>query len=197
MFEAAFPTYLKEEVRIVLPFFFQKLLGEDRIGVAEQYTEMRVLTGEAVQLPQRIYFEDTLLLFPPDFTKEQRCIYHCIYTRHHNGYVREKHVKSLLIEYPDELPEWVCPFLLSISGEYIMEILELLYKKLYPRENKTIQAMCLMNSQQFLYIHDRMISYWNEFYRGRCPQYKQYIGRKLFKDCYGYTRSMEKNKTFG
>jgi hypothetical protein len=194
MFERSFPAFLIEDVKKVTGYISSKVPEGSRMGVSEQYIKMLLLNGDEVQFPQRIYFEDAPTQALSTFTKEQRCMYHCIYTRHHDGYIREKHVMILLLEYPDELPDWVCPFLLSISGEYVMEILEQLYEQLYLRRNQTIQAICLMNRQQFLYIHDRMISYWNEFYRSRCPRYKQYIGKKLFEDCYGYTRSMEKTR---
>ncbi|WP_321384504.1 hypothetical protein [uncultured Enterococcus sp.] len=194
--KSAFPSHLQEDVKTVAAYLSQELSEGIRHGISEQYIEMRLLNGEVIRFPYRFYFKDEHVTFPTEFTKEQRCIYHCIYTRHYNGYIREKHMTSLLLEYPDELPDWVCSYLLSLSGEYIMEILERLYEMLSPRKNETIQAMSQMNSQQFLYIHDRMISYWNEFYRGRCPRYKQYIGKKLFEVCYGYTRRMEKQRMF-
>lgn len=37
-----------------------------------------------------------------------------------------------------------------------------------------------------------MISYWNEYYRDKGKHYKDYIGQKLFIQCFGYTRSMER-----
>lgn len=37
--------------------------------------------------------------------------------------------------------------------------------------------------------YSRMISYWNEYYRGYEPDFRKYIGRKLFRECLGYNRT--------
>ena len=103
--------------------------------------------------------------------------------------MREKHLKFLL---DNDRYEWIYPYILKLSDEYIMEIVELIYKKLSLRDTTLLKKFCVLNLQQFLKSHDRMISYWNEFYRDRCYRYKEYVGRKLYKQCFGYSRSFEK-----
>lgn len=193
MFDQAFPSYLREDVQVISAYLAQTVMGS-KANVSERYKTMVLLNDEVIQFPYRLYFNDEFEHFSKKLSKEQRCIYHCLYTRHRDGFVREQHVVALMSEYPDELPDWVCAYLLSVSGEYVIEILEVLYTALFSRNNETLKAMSVWNLQRFLSIHDRMISYWNEFYRDRCFFYKNYIGKKLFEHCYGYTRSMEKKR---
>lgn len=116
-------------------------------------------------------------------------VYHCIFSRSCDGYVREKHIKALL---SCDLPAWAIPYIIKVSDEYVIEILESIYQSLKNINTDDFKAICHKNLQSFLYGHDRMISYWNEFYRIQCYRYHNYVGYKLYKECYGYTLSLEK-----
>lgn len=37
-----------------------------------------------------------------------------------------------------------------------------------------------------------MMSYWNELYRDREFNFHRYVGRKLFKECFGDDRTFER-----
>lgn len=50
---------------------------------------------------------------------------------------------------------------------------------------------CLENIESFCKSYNRMISYWNEYYKYKYKDFQQYIGRKLFRECFGYSKSME------
>jgi hypothetical protein len=43
----------------------------------------------------------------------------CIYTRHHDGFVRRRHLERLL----EAEVEWTGPFVFQLLGEYVVEIL--------------------------------------------------------------------------
>ena len=51
-------------------------------------------------------------------TARQRLILGCIFTRHHNGYVRQQWMRAVV---PHAEP-WVVPFVLALLGEYVVEI---------------------------------------------------------------------------
>lgn len=128
---------------------------------------------------------------PAFFSHEQKLIYHCIFSRSCDGFVRQRHIEAIL---SDNYPFWAFPFILKVSDEYVMEIVEIIYEKLRFCNTTEMKEFCLVNLQQFIRSHDRMISYWNEFYRERCFRYKNYVGKKLYENCFGYTRSMEKKR---
>ena len=51
-----------------------------------------------------------------------QAILSCVYSRHHDGYVREKYLRRLLtLTHP-----WVAPFVFQLVGEYVDEIIQLI-----------------------------------------------------------------------
>ena len=185
--EAAFPKEFAEDVQVVfhamraapkelLPFFF------------DHTAEWTLLSGEKITLPYRIYLSDDLS-FSNKMTARQERIYHCICSRNHNGYVRQKHIEALLDSDP---PEWAMPYIIKICDEYVNEILEVVYYKLREKDCGKYKALCALNFDNIRIGHARMISYWNEFYRCECDRYKYYIGRRLYEKCFGYNKTGQK-----
>lgn len=189
MFEAGFPKALRDDVLMVEKYIPMKLYKNLGIGQSEQYCTYSLENGETISFPYRIYYMEDEIRISTHLTQIQKTIYHAIYSRSYDGFVREKHLKFLL---DNDRYKWVYPYILKLSDEYVMEIVELIYEKLYLRDTTSLKKFCVLNLQQFLKGHDRMISYWNEFYRDRCYRYKEYVGRKLYKQCFGYSRSFEK-----
>ncbi len=95
---------------------------------------------------------------------------------------------------PKPLPDWVFPFLLYAAGDYVVEIIRELDNGLGDYDNTRLRDFCRRNLQAFLYIHARMVSYWNEFYRFDCYRYKDYIGKHLFEVHLGYGPSLERQR---
>jgi len=121
----------------------------------------------------------------------ERLILHCIYSRNCDGYVRQKHVKELL---STNIPEWVIPYIVKVCDEYVVEILQMVYEKLEGKNTDVIRQFCANNKKIFCRSYNRMISYWNEFYREDCYRFDDYVGRKLFIECFGATRTMNCTK---
>lgn len=182
-----FPIELNSDVSIVLNLISKKTYNNVP-GETESGCTYTLLDGQEVTFPYRIYYFDKYNRFS-SLTFEQKMIYHCIFSRSYNGFVREKHIKSILEE---DYPDWVFPYILKISDEYIIEILEIVYNELKNKNTDTLKSFCILNFQTFVRSYDRMISYWNEYYRNQCFSYKDYIGNKLFSECFGYTESMER-----
>lgn len=75
------------------------------------------------------------------------------------------------------------PYILRVASEYVIEIVDLVYKELVNRNNELFHKFCINNIQIVKKNYQRMVSYWNYFYRDKCFRFKNYIGRKLFKKC--------------
>ena len=188
---ASFPKELNYDVSVVLSLISQKRYGNVHIGETEYGYTYTLLSGQEISFPSRIYYYDVCDISSSTLTFEQKMIYHCIFSRSCDGFVREKHIKAIL---EDVYPDWAIPYILKVSDEYVVEILECVYSKLKNKDTECIKAFCKLNLQSFICSHDRMISYWNEYYRNQCYHYKNYIGKKLFSECFGYTRRMEKER---
>lgn len=154
--------------------------------IKKQMLSFTMTNEEIVTLPYRIPFDDKLKKNVV-LSQVQQLIYHCIFTRSTNGYKREYHTKEIL---KTELNEWCMPFIVQLSGEYIVEILYEIYNSLIQKDNTELIKFCRLNIKPFLYCHARMISYWDCYYKDKYF-YKDYVGQKIFLECLGYTRSLE------
>ena len=159
---------------------------------SDETTEWSLLSGEKIEIPYRVYLSDKLI-FQNKLTAQQQVIYHCIFSRSYDGYVRQKHIEALL---DSDTPEWAMPYIVKICDEYVKEILDTVYQKLQGRNFETYKALCQRNFDYFKLGHCRMISYWNEYYRYDYYRYKEYIGKKLYGECFGYNKTGQKSIQF-
>ncbi len=147
-------------------------------GIYGELTEIKLTTGEVTFFIYRIYFHEPIPELENELTETQKQILNCIYTRHHNGYIREKRLKSLFgFDH-----EWILPYKLQLLGEYVIEILFELDKHITDVNIQQYKQLTLNNRKYWEQTKSRMGSYWNEHYR--YPNYKKikdYIGYKVMK----------------
>lgn len=189
MLQYGFPISLRDDVMEVIRLLPKKTyhnLSNELLETIEYIQDDYV-----VNIPYRLYFKDNSNQYIDNLTEQQKMILHCIYSRNCDGYVRQKHLHSLLLM---DYEEWAIPYIVKICDEYIIEILEMTYVILKEQDTEKIKRFCMENIEGFCKSYNRMISYWNEFYRDRYNNFHQYIGRKLFRECFGYSRSLERRK---
>ena len=186
-----FPKHLLDDVNYVKQSISTRTSASNLALINEKKCSYLV-KGDIISFPYRIYYQDVFDNGTGRFSPTQQLIYHCIFSRHHSGFTRQKHIDAILLL--DEIPYWTFPYILKVCDEYVVEVLERVYTNLYQRNNAELKLFCIENIELFCLSYARMISYWNEFYRCRNGSYlyKNYIGKKLFHDCLGYTRSMNK-----
>ena len=159
---------------------------------SNEVTDWQLTSNERISIPYRIYVSDKVL-FQNRLTERQILIYHCIFSRSCDGYVRQKHIEALLDQ---DTPEWAIPFVIKLCDEYVKEILETVYQRLQGTNCDTYKTLCHLNFDYIKRAHTRMISYWNEFYRWDCYRYNDYIGKKLYSECFGYRKTGQKTIQF-
>ena len=149
------------------------------LGSSSQAThpgiEVRV-GGEDLVIPYRIHHEGN----------EQGCLqlsglqsvmYSCILTRHHDGNVRQRQLRQII-----SVPEpWVVPFVVQLTGEYVMEILDTCEAHLQALDPELYGAFIRDNPKYFKAQQDRMISYWDCYYRHLYKHRQDYVGFRLFE----------------
>lgn len=188
MFCAAFPKELGVDVRVVLDTLPN--ISVNDVAIKTSADSISYILGDGmVEIPYRMYFSDIDDTTHAALSATQKQILCCIYTRNCDGFVREKYLRKLLTM---PIREWAFPFIVKLCDEYVVEIVEVIYNELKGRDNTDIQSFCLENKNYIRKSYSRMISYWNEYYRGDEPDLKRYVGRKLFRDCLGYNRSFER-----
>ncbi|MCL2579764.1 MAG: hypothetical protein FWE32_06990 [Oscillospiraceae bacterium] len=184
---SGFPFIEDEIINHVTSYIPSKTYNNIGIRVSNDYIDY-FLEQTQLSFPYRIYILDVEDIMLSKLNFKERMILHCIYTRSCDGYVREKHIKALL---SDDFPEWTIPYIFKVCDEYVVEILQTVYDNLKNRNTDRFKSFCANNHTAFCKSYNRMISYWNEFYRNDCYKYENYIGRKLFIECFGAKRTMK------
>lgn len=173
----SFPKKLEADVRLVA----QGIPNQVYASGSCSYT---LLDGEEIKFPYRIYGTEKIKL-PINPTTTQKLVAHAILSRSDNGFTREIHIRELL---KGELPDWVFPYILKLSDEYVVEILETIYDSLHTQNCDQLKNFCRQNVASFVRSYDRMASYWGEY--GKGGSFHQYVGKKLFRECFGYQRAL-------
>lgn len=183
LFENGFPESVLKDFKHVISMISRESFNNSSIEAVDGYNsdnEWYMLSdGTQIKFPYRLYLIDNLHVYPR-LTDLEKKVYDCMFTRSCDGYIREKHIRNILMT---EIPEWCFPYILRSSADYAVEIVTAIYEMLSQRDNTTIQAFCRANPDLVRVCYRRMCSYWNEYYRTDNPQFELYVGRKLFSEC--------------
>jgi len=185
-----FPEEFKSDVEIIVNQLPLRTYNNVNILMSYNTIHYVINNQSPVEIPYRIYLIDASDGVINSLNIQQKMILHCIYSRSCNGFVRQKHLKSLLsMEYAD----FVIPYIVKASDEYVIEILAMIYNILAQQDTMRIRSFCMENAGEFQKGYSRMISYWNVYYRnkGNSNNYLDYAGYKLFNECYGYSAKIK------
>ena len=185
IFSNGFPEKdIQSKYRKVVSLICKETYNNVSVGYADGYNsqnEFYVLSnGERISFPYRVYFRDDDLIYSQLTDEEEKLIYNCIFSRSCDGKIREKHLVHIL---NSDFPEWCMPYILRLSSEYVVEIVEQIYLLIKERDNTAFQTFCVKNPSLLKRAYTRMTSYWNEFYREKHRSFDKYIGTRLFKEC--------------
>ena len=131
-----------------------------------------LIERELLTIEYRIYFNE------PNFDEEealsdiQKVILNCLYSCHSDGYIREKRVKKLLTSNN----YFVIPFVMSLAGQYLIEILTLININVNNVNIKLFIKFMQENPKYWLLTKNRIVSNWNWFYRNKYIYFKDYVG---------------------
>ncbi|WP_225775880.1 hypothetical protein [Pseudomonas sp. Marseille-Q5115] len=164
----AFPPYLKlEAARLSLVMSDTRFADHRGIEV--------IADKNRVVIPYRIHHERSEQ-DGRSLSRTLSIMYSCLLTRHHNGYVRQRQLERIL-----PVPEpWVVPFVVQLTGEYVIEILDTCESRFSLLDPVLYGAFIRENPKYFQATRDRMISYWDCYYRLRYKRKPDYVGFRLF-----------------
>src|SRR5438876_380409 len=109
--QQAFPSDIHEEVKTIFEKIFIKAIHK-----TSQFFSVTI-AGEELKIPYRIYYEEDLLSHLNSLTQIQQDIINCIYSRHSDGFVRQKCISKIIASNYS----WVTPFIIRAVGEYVIE----------------------------------------------------------------------------
>jgi len=145
----------------------------------------RVVTftgGRRIGIPARIHNPEPDPARESELTDTQRSVLDCLYSRHADGWIRQRRIENVLRRPPQS---WTVPFVVELVGEYVLEIVESI--------RSTLTELDVSGSdQQAEYgrfvggyppylerVERRAISYWALYHRGAYPEYADYPGGAL------------------
>ncbi|MBW9211626.1 hypothetical protein KV100_18400 [Mumia sp. zg.B21] len=122
--------------------------------------------GETLAIPDRIYNG-----FPSReverLSPESRAAAGCIYTRHHDGQIRQRALGLVL----SNDAAWSAPFIVALLGEYVVEICSDIERFLrdrldgFPETARGLGQFVDANPTFMELTRARAVSYWAEYYR--------------------------------
>lgn len=138
--------------------------------------------GQSILIPLRLNFaSDDLQLIESDCAWP---LARALQTRSNDGFERQRAARDLLTD----LQPWAAPFIVSLIGEYIVEILEDVAAALTPQSTQTLGTFIGDNKAYWETTKRRVMSYWNEYYRWARAQWDgehgrdQYVGFRLIAE---------------
>lgn len=172
---AAFPADLAGDAQAVLAVMpasrFESLV--DPFSV--------VVGGQQVTIPGRLYNDEPSANAVMTLTARQRQLLHCLYSRHCDGMVRQRHVEQIV----GSADPWVVPFVVQLVGEYVLEILVVIRDGLRDlaapgsRGHLAYGTFIADNPAFFARTQRRVVSYWNCYYRAAYTNFRGYPGCPL------------------
>jgi len=163
-----FPSYLNEDIDSI-----EKIL--DFSSKHQTYMPFDIVfEKDVLNIPARIYTDERQLNNLSKLTSRQKEIVYCLYSRHHDGFVREKCLKKFVTS--SNL--FTAPYILQLLGEYVIEIIDVIYLNRENIDHDNLVAYILENPDHYERTKQRVYSYWNCYYRKAYPKYKRGIKAK-------------------
>jgi hypothetical protein len=164
---SAFPKSLRDDVLravSVLPAPFLPPAGSFSV----------VIGGEFLVIPSRVYYH-TEGINADRLTGAQKVILSCLLTRHHDGFIREEHLGQIVS--CGEV--WIPPFVVQLIGEYVIEILRAIHGSRALLSSDIYAGFLKGNAAFWARTKQRVVSYWDCYYRRTWPHPEDYVGFQL------------------
>jgi hypothetical protein len=168
--EEGFPSQLAADAETVVRI----LPPPTPFGAASLDVLEVTVDGEIVRIPFRIYLDKVPDRAARRLGDVEMAIVHCLYTRHNDGFVRERHLRQIL-----PLPHaWVVPYVVQLIGEYVVELLHQIQVGLgtlgpSDRRHDAYSQFVRANPGFVDLTAARVASYWNCYYRFDYPKTKR------------------------
>jgi hypothetical protein len=121
------------------------------------------VNNESVSIPYRVYHNPASIK-TNELSGLQESLVDCILSRNHDGFVRQEYLARIV----SSNYAWVPPFVIQLLGEYVVEILRVIEANL-GNLDKALYAQFLRANLEFLALTEqRVISYWDCYYRFSC-----------------------------
>jgi hypothetical protein len=137
--------------------------GIGLLSVAGQSIGPLSVAGQSIVMPYRIYSPEPAATDKQSLSPEAAIVLACAYSRHKDGFVRERALR----EFVREGRPWIVPFVVQLLGEYVPEIADVVVEALKEMSRPAYERFDGENPGFVELTQQHAISYWANFYRGR------------------------------
>jgi hypothetical protein len=169
----AYPSRLNADVREVL-----NLVPMTKLSPSDHDIGPLRVAGEALHIPFRVYFPEPDYAALDGLSETQKTILSALYTRHHNGFIRERRVLEIVAS----PATWVVPFVLQLIGEYVIEIIRQLADRREQLQYARYACFIDENPEFVALTCRRVVSYWECYFRESTPVFSEHVAYRLAKD---------------
>ena len=133
------------------------------------------LNRNIIKIPYRIFLEEVKDEIIEKLNHTQKIILYCLYTRHHDGFIRQKYLEKII----NENSYFITPFIIQMIGEHVSELIVIIDKYL---ENNILNYRKYINENKHYWKNMRgyIATYWDTYQRNKYPEYRKYIGKIIF-----------------
>lgn len=164
---SAFPAKLIPDVSSLAP-----LLAPPS-GLDTSQSFVVTCDGEFIQVPGRIYGPAISQSQFASLQPIEQSIAACWFTRHHDGYVRERFLRAL----PAFDSSWVIAYVVALCGEYVVELLHYIWQHRSLFDVAVLGRWLGENPEFCSLTRSRIVSYWDCYYR--TARFEGYVGNQL------------------
>ena len=166
----AFPPHLAADVEAVL-----SRLPPTRIPPSGHEIGPVRVSGEPVHIPARLYAAEPSELELAALSDTQRDVLGCLYTRHHDGFVRQRHLHQIL----PCAHAWSVPFVVQLVGEYVLEIHHDIEANLKRIDVDNLARFVGENRPFIERTRQRVASYWDCYFRSASPDLRDHVAHRI------------------
>ncbi|GGH27556.1 hypothetical protein [Paenibacillus segetis] len=167
----AFPSELKDEIGEINTIL--ELEGE----LPDTDTFRVIIDDESIEIPYRTYVNVPSNDLLKKLSETQFHITCCYLTRHHNGYIRERFLKEIILINDS----WIVPYVIKLAGEYVVEILALMNSHLNDLDISEYTKFIIENPEFYYRTKQRVVSYWNCYYESEYKNINEYPGTQIIR----------------
>ncbi|MET8815457.1 hypothetical protein ABZW47_26075 [Streptomyces sp. NPDC004549] len=171
----AFPAHLASDAEAVLA-----VIPDSRLQPFRPFPV--AVAGRQVLIPERLYSDEPPADAVASLSPRRRQLLHCLYSRHCDGRVRQRHLEKIV----GSTDPWVLPYVVRLVGEYVLEILVVIRDELRGLATPGTPGhlaygqFLVDNPVFFARVQRQVVSYWNCYYRsGDYASFQGYPGRAL------------------
>src|ERR1041385_9223241 len=149
----AFPLAMRERARVAVEGF-----PEPEHPAAGKFSVK--VSGEVITIPYRLYHSLSQIR-TEHLTDLEKELVDCLLTRHHDGFIRQRHLERIV--HSGNL--WVPPFVIQLLGEYSLEIIGVIDANLSALDDALYREFLHANPKFLALTAQRVVSYWDRYYR--------------------------------